>query len=76
MLTKIDEPTSAEYARAQAAAYAELANTAGSAERREMFLRLRDWWLLVANDLQSEQSGNERNVRMKRVRAVIVANAH
>ena len=76
MLIKIEEPIRAEQARELAAAFAELANTAASAERREMFLRLRDGWLLLANDLQSQQLNDVGKIRIKRARAGIVENVH
>jgi hypothetical protein len=71
------ETGTAEYAWAQASACAELALNASSPGRREMFLRLRDSWILIANELQFvEGAKNPRRIRMRRLQADIAASPH
>jgi hypothetical protein len=42
-----------------------------------MLLRLRDSWIVVANDLQCSQvAKDDKLIRMKRLRAYLVRNAH
>ena len=71
------EPRTAVNAWAQAAACAELAANASTQERRDLFLRLRDSWIVIANDLQCAQGADdEKSIRMKRLRAYLANNAH
>jgi hypothetical protein len=72
------EPRTLAHAWAQAAACAEQASRASSNERREMFLRLRDSWILVANELQFiDGVKHARRIQgRKRLRAILAANAH
>jgi hypothetical protein len=77
MQSRSTAPRTAAQAWAQARACAELADHAVSEERREMFLRLRDSWILIANELQLAQSEKEATrIRMDRLRTVLVENAH
>jgi hypothetical protein len=77
MPTEKRGPRTAANAWAQAAACAKLAAHASNPERREMFLRLRDSWIVVANDLQCSQVAKDgKLIRMKRLRAYLVDNAH
>jgi hypothetical protein len=70
-------PRSAANAWAQAAACAELAANASGPERRELFLRLRDSWIVIANDLQCFQATRyDKRIRMKRLRAYLGSNTH
>ena len=42
-----------------------------------MFLRLRDSWILVANELQvTDGLKQARRIRRRRLRALLAANAH
>ena len=72
------EPRTSAHAWAQAAACAAQAEGASSSERREMFLRLRDSWILIANELQiaDEMKQAKRVESRKRLRAILAADAH
>jgi hypothetical protein len=67
----------ASNAWAHAAACAELAANASNPERRDLFLRLRDSWIVIANDLQCAQGADDdESIRMKRLRVYLANNAH
>jgi hypothetical protein len=46
-------------------------------ERRELFLRLRDSWIVIANDRQYFQgTKDDKHARVKRLRAYLAGNVH
>jgi hypothetical protein len=77
MPTGKPETGTAAYAWTQASACAELALNASTPRRREMFLRLRDSWILIANELQFVEAVKDvRRTRMKPLRAYFANNPH
>ena len=73
MPTEKLRPRTAANAWAQAAACAELAANASNPGRRELFLRLRNSWIVLANDLQCGTRDDEP-IRIKRLRAYLAGN--